>query len=121
MAGDRRHAGVFCMGERFNVVTGLAVQPRPDHSLRGILGSVGTEHCPSPPTLMPRVPQTLCSGTAGIRPGFQTLTALLRILWWPQWGLLEPRTQLTKPGWLVYNSHLSNQEAEAGGSVQGHP
>ena len=56
MAGDRRHAGVFCMGERFNVVTGLAVQPRPDHSLRGILGSVGTEHCPSPPTLMPPDP-----------------------------------------------------------------
>lgn len=71
MAGDRRRAGVFCMGERFNVVTGLAVQPRPDHPLRGILGSVGTEHCPSPPTLMPRVPQTLCSGTAGIRLGFQ--------------------------------------------------
>lgn len=71
MAGDRRHAGVFCMGESFNVVTGLAVQPRPDHSLRGILGSVGTEHCPSPPTLMPRVPQILCSGTAGIRLGFQ--------------------------------------------------
>lgn len=72
MAGDRRRrAGVFCMGESFNVVTGLAVQLRPDHSLRGILGSVGTEHCPSPPTLMPQMPQTLCSGTAGIRLGFQ--------------------------------------------------